>query len=65
MIRQKQLEGQAGSGGPPQNQQIDASAQQQFANSATAFGNTDKRVQDNMKEFYKARDAIYSETGRN
>ena len=25
-------------------------------------GFTDKKVQDNLKEFYKARDAIYSET---
>lgn len=33
-----------------------------MASQSNGFGTTDKRVQDNLKEFYKARDAIYNET---
>ena len=44
------------------NVQAVASATQGSSNFTAA--NTDKSVQDNLKDFYKARDAIYSETGK-
>lgn len=53
MIRQKQVE-QSGAA----KQMAGANA----TNSSQLGATSDKRVQDNLREFYKARDAIYSET---
>ena len=56
MIKQKQVEMN------PAHQAQQQAPQYQATSQSNGF--TDKKVQDNLKEFYKARDAIYSETQR-
>jgi len=53
MIRQKQMEQSAGAQLPAPQSKLAAS---------NGLQTSDKKVMDNLKDFYKARDAIYSES---